>query len=195
MKDFEEIRFPTDISYGIYGGPEFSTDIVTTSNGHEFRNINWQHPRSKFNFSVNNLSKEQIDYLQTFFRARKGKAIGFRFKDHLDFKTSKQLIAIADGTQKNFQLIKTYDQTIRLITKPVPGTVVIFINNKISNNLTIDYSNGIISFDHAPKKGEIIHADFEFDIPVRFDTDFFAGSIDGYNNYSLLNISIIEIKP
>jgi hypothetical protein len=36
---FHEVRFPTDISYGSSGGPEFSTDIVITSSGHEQRNI------------------------------------------------------------------------------------------------------------------------------------------------------------
>lgn len=29
---FTEIRFPENISYGSTGGPEFSTDVVTTHN-------------------------------------------------------------------------------------------------------------------------------------------------------------------
>ncbi len=37
---FTEIRFPENISYGSIGGPEFSTDVVTTHNGCEQRNIN-----------------------------------------------------------------------------------------------------------------------------------------------------------
>ncbi len=40
---FTEIRFPENISYGSTGGPEFSTDVVTTHNGCEQRNINWSH--------------------------------------------------------------------------------------------------------------------------------------------------------
>ncbi len=40
---FTEIRFPENISYGSTGGPEFSTDIVTTHNGCEQRNYNAPH--------------------------------------------------------------------------------------------------------------------------------------------------------
>lgn len=32
---FEEIQFPTDISYGATGGPMFLTDVVATVSGHE----------------------------------------------------------------------------------------------------------------------------------------------------------------
>lgn len=38
---FTEIRFPENISYGSAGGPEFSTDVVTTHNGCEQRNITY----------------------------------------------------------------------------------------------------------------------------------------------------------
>jgi uncharacterized protein (TIGR02217 family) len=43
MMSFEEIQFPTDISYGATGGPIFLTDVVATVSGHEQRNSKWQH--------------------------------------------------------------------------------------------------------------------------------------------------------
>ena len=46
---FVETRFPTDISYGSAGGPEYSTDIIVTQGGYEQRNINWAASRARYN--------------------------------------------------------------------------------------------------------------------------------------------------
>ena len=43
---FVEVQFPTDISYGSSGGPEYATDIVATNSGYEQRNINWAQARA-----------------------------------------------------------------------------------------------------------------------------------------------------
>lgn len=85
---FTEIRFPENISYGSTGGPEFSTDVVTTHNGCEQRNINWSRARARYNIAYGVRSSEQLTELITFFHARKGKAIGFRFND---FSTDQNL--------------------------------------------------------------------------------------------------------
>jgi len=45
MITFIEERFPADISYGMSGGPSFSTDIVTLASGKEHRNVNWSVPK------------------------------------------------------------------------------------------------------------------------------------------------------
>lgn len=86
---FHEIRFPEDISYGSTGGPEFSTNIIETNNGSEYRRINLSYPRNKYNVMYNTKSKDQLVRLIHFFYIHKGKAIGFRFKDWLDYKAKK----------------------------------------------------------------------------------------------------------
>ena len=50
----------------------------------------------------------QIDELIAFFRARRGKAYGFRFKDWTDFKATGQLVGTGDGALAQFQLVKHY---------------------------------------------------------------------------------------
>ena len=103
------------------------------------------------------------------------------------------LIAIADGKSKKFQLKKLYGSHQRIIFKPVPGSVSIYLNN-ILVKAEINYTNGEIIFTNAPAKGEEIKASFEFDVPVRFDTDFLSSSIDDYNTFSWNNINLIELK-
>ena len=45
-----------------------------------------------------------------------------------------------------------------------------------------------------PEAGIIITADFEFDVPVRFDTDELQISMDSYNSGSWNSIPLIELR-
>ena len=199
-KNFIEDTFPEDISFGALGGPEFKTEIVSSISGIEHRNIKWGHARAKYNVSYGIKTKEQIDEILSFFRARKGRAVGFRFKDWCDYKAENELIATGDGDTKIFQLIKNYKSGdgyyVRVITKPVINTIKIYTHNKIfsSEEYEIDYTCGKIKFLNAPIKNMRIFADFEFDVPVRFDSDYLPISIDDHDIYSCNNINLIEIK-
>jgi uncharacterized protein (TIGR02217 family) len=50
----------------------------------------------------------QIDELIAFFRARRGRAYGFRFKDWTDYKATGQLLGMGDDVLTQFQLVKHY---------------------------------------------------------------------------------------
>ena len=62
---------------------------------------------------------------------------------------------------------------------------------------TCDYATGAIAFDagHIPADGAVITAGFEFDVPVRFDTDRLEISVDGFRHGSIPSIPIVEIRP
>jgi uncharacterized protein (TIGR02217 family) len=194
---FYEIQFPTDISYGITGGPEFFTDVVTSSSGFEQRNINWRQARNRYNVAQGIKTKEQLDKLISFFRLTQGKAIGFRFKDWTDYQIIGQEIVICDGIKTNFEVIKQYNygeyNIDRKITKLVTDTVQIYCNEELITP-KIDFNLGQIKFDSPPPSGSIIKLYAEFDVPVRFDSDHLATSIEQYGVYSHMEISLVEIK-
>jgi uncharacterized protein (TIGR02217 family) len=197
--EFVETRFPTDISYGSSGGPEYATDIVVSQSGHEQRNINWVEARARYDVAHGVKSKTQLSTLIAFFRARKGRAYGFRFKDWSDYSAIGQLIALGDGAQNTFQLIKTYISDsiteTRNITKPVSGTVSIYLDGVVqTTGVSIDDTSGQITFVIAPPVGSSISADFEFDVPVRFDTDRLSAELDAYGVHSWQNIPLIEVR-
>ncbi len=196
---FEEIQFPADISYGAAGGPMFLTDVVSTVSGYEQRNAKWAQARAKYNVASGVKTPTQWQALIAFFRARQGKAIGFRFKDWSDYIAENVQIGVGDDLATQFQLIKIYSSgsvaVSRTITKPVAGTVNIYVNSQLqSSDITIDNLTGIISFDSPPSAGEIITADFEFDVPVRFDTDEMSVSMDGFDAGNWNNIPLIEVR-
>ena len=197
---FVETSFPSDISYGSSGGPEYSTDIVVTYGGHEQRNANWAQSRAKYNVAHGIKTQGQLNILIAFFRARKGRADGFRFKDWTDHQATHQLIGTGNGTKNEFQLVKKYisgsGAETRIITKPVSGTVTIHFAAapQDSSTYTVQYNNGLVTFLTPPPATTEIFADFEFDVPVRFDTDRLSATLDSYGSNSWYDIPLVEIR-
>jgi uncharacterized protein (TIGR02217 family) len=192
-------QFPTDISYGSTGGAIFSTNITSNVAGYEQRNQHWQAARCAYNVAHGVKSKAQLDELIAFFRAHKGRAHPFRFKDWSDYQGINQQIGVGNGATKNFQLIKTYisgDLTdVRIINKPVENSVLIYFGGVLQNDgYNIDYTTGIVSFTSPPANGAIIKADYEFDVWVRFETDQLSARLDDYGVYSWNEIPLVEVR-
>ncbi len=193
MTGFVETQFPTDISYGANGGPMFMTDVVTTVSGHEQRNSKWSQARARYNAASGVKTETQWQVLIAFFRARRGKAVGFRFKDWSDFKAVNQPLQSLGGDE--YQLVKRYVSgavvSERIISKPVAGTVKLYKNSILQlSGWSVDTATGIITTAHTGT----LTVDFEFDVPVRFDTDELGLSMDSFNAGSWNNIPLIEVR-
>lgn len=207
---FHEIRFPTNLSFGSVGGPERRTEIVTLANGFEERNSLWAHSRRRYDAGVGLRSLNDVETLIAFFEARGGQLHGFRWKDWSDFKScvplatpasDDQLIGTGDGETRVFRLQKTYvsgrqDYT-RPIGKPVPGTVLVAVagDQKIEAlEFTVNAENGEVTFALAPDLGTRITAGFEFDVPVRFDTDTIQTSVASFHAGDVPNVPVVEVR-
>ena len=153
---FVESRFETGyILYGTEGGPEFSTSIVAVTSGYEKANQNWAVARGSWNFGDRKLPDTELNEIIKFFRARKGKAIGFRFKDWGDYQdggTGYIGVGYGDGTPGPHQMAKSYSDggasDVRLIKKPVSGFKVYrgSILKTIATNYTVDTTTGLITW-------------------------------------------------
>ncbi len=199
MPTFHEVQFPPKVAYGASGGAEFNTSITTTFSGFEQRNVNWQKARGRWDVSTGIKTKTDMDILQAFFRARFGKAYGFRFKDWSDYQALGQTLGTGNGAQTAFQLTKAYTSGAysysRYIKKPVTGTVKIYLNAVLQvSGYSVDLTTGIVTFSAAPGAGVIASADFDFDVPVRFDTDTLAVRADGPGIFVWDAIPIVEIR-
>ena len=80
---FEDVDFPIAIGAEASATPGFSTNVVTSSSGHEYRNANWSQARLRFDAGPGVRSEEEMGELIAFFRARRGSAVAFRFRDPL----------------------------------------------------------------------------------------------------------------
>jgi uncharacterized protein (TIGR02217 family) len=141
----------------------------------------------------------QIDELISFFRARRGKAYGFRFKDWTDHKATGQLLGTGDALQTQFQLVKHYPSgsviEVRTITKPVAGTVKVYLDGTLQpSGWSVDTTTGLVTFGTPLGLGVEVSADFAFDVPVRFDTDHMAVTIESYRLHTWQQIPIVELR-
>jgi len=196
---FIEVQFPSDISFGSTGGPEYSTDIVETISGYEQRNANWSASRAVYNVAHGIKTQAQLDALIAFFRARHGRADGFRFKDWTDYQATAQALGTGNGSTTTFQLVKLYTSgsitETRTIKKPVSGSVVIYFNAVAHpSGWSVDTTTGIVTFSIAPGNGVAITADFQFNVPARFDTDRLSATLEAYGASSWRDIPIVEIR-
>lgn len=196
---FVEIQFPPGISYGSSGGPLYTTDIVITAGGHEQRNVQWEQARARYNVAHGVKTKAQLEQLIAFFRARKGRAYGFRFKDWTDHQLTNEVIGTGNGVKTSFQLTKTYSSggvdEVRVIRKPVSGTVIIKVDGvTVTSGLSVSTITGIATFTTAPASGKTITASAEFDVPVRFDTDRLSATLEDYGVHSWMDIPLIEVR-
>lgn len=208
--NFHEVRFPASLSFGSVGGPERRTDVVTLANGFEERNTPWAHSRRRYDAGLGLRSLDDIETLIAFFEARRGQMYGFRWKDWSDFKSAKatgevasddQQIALGDGVQRTFQLVKTYRSGVfeyaRPITKPVAGTVrVSLAQDEMQEGMdyVVDVTLGTVTFDNPPAVAVAITAGFEFDVPVRFDTDRIQTSVASFQAGDAPNVPVVEVR-
>lgn len=202
---FSEVRLDMGVDYGATGGPMFNTTIVALTSGYEKRNINWSKSRGRWQLGERCVNSAEKDELISFFHARQGRAHGFRFKDWSDFRATGQTIGSGDTVKTQFQLTKTYSSAgvdyVRDIIKPVNGTVVVYIDGvKQLSGWSVDITTGVITFTNPPGNGVIVTADFEFDIPVRFDTDRFDVRFDAYREsdgealFWLSSLPVVELR-
>ena len=197
---FHDVSFPDGIAYGASGGPGYSTDVITVKSGKERRNANWAMGRCSWDVSTGLKNQADLNTLIAFFRARLGKAYAFRFKDWTDYRMARQQIASGDGTATAFQLVKAYTddggyQTSRDITKPVDGTVLVWLGGVLqAGGWSCDVLTGVITFAAPPAAGVGIEAACQFDVPARFDTDQMKASIEAHEVYTWGGIMVIEVK-
>ena len=199
MTGFHEVRFPDNIAYGATGGPEFATTVVVTGSGHEQRNVSWAEARGRWDVGSGLKNQAQLDELIAFFRARRGKAYGFRFKDWTDYRAAAQLLGPGDGAQSQFQLVKRYPSgnavEVRTISKPVTGSVRVYLGSvEQLSGWSVATAAGLVTFTTAPSAGVEVTADFEFDVPVRFDTDHMAVTIETFRLHRWQQIPIVELR-
>lgn len=207
---FHEVRFPTGISFGSSGGPERRTEIVTLRNGFEERNAAWAHSRRRYDAGLGVQTADDLSEVIAFFEARMGQLHAFRWKDWADFKSSlpsagvtalDQKIGDGTGSATEFQLVKQYvsgaEAYARPIAKPVHGSVKVAVDGtELVEGVaySVDYSGGRITLFAAPELEAEITAGFEFDVPVRFDTDRIDTNAAAFEAGDVPSVPVVEVR-
>jgi uncharacterized protein (TIGR02217 family) len=206
---FDDVRFPVAISRGSSGGPERRTEIVVTGSGAEERNSRWAESRRRYDAGFGIATRDELHAVLAFFEERRGRLHGFRWKDHADFKSCApgravsaldQELGTGDGARSAFQLVKRYGSGlrdyVRTITKPVAGSVTVAVAGVTAADFSVDGLTGVVRFaaGSIPPEGARVTAGFEFDVPVRFDTDQLRINLSHFAAGEIPEIPLVEIR-
>ena len=206
---FSEERFPARIAFGASGGPERRVEIVRLSTGFEHRNQRTAHAVRRYDAGSGVKSLADLADIVAFFEARRGRLVGFRFRDPLDWHSTAfgqpitafdQMIGTGDGVTTRFSLVKRYgtDESPyeRPIEKPVAGSLKIGLGwQERQAGFALDTVSGAVVFDAPPGEGVPVTAGFAYDVPVRFDIDHLAVNVSAFEAGEIPTIPLIEIRP
>ena len=207
--DFHEVRFPAALSFGSTGGPERRTEILTLASGYEERNAPWAHSRRRYDAGLGLRSLDNLHAVIAFFEARMGRLYGFRWRDPVDCRSCAPLatptpfdcpIGTGDGVTRSFRLSKTYRSGpaayVRPVAKPVAGTVRVSVAGEALSPEAVecDATTGLVTLETAPPEGAPVSAGFEFDTPVRFDSDRISVDLAAFAAGEIPSIPVVEIR-
>ncbi len=204
---FSDEPFPLHLGLGASGGPEFQTQVAQLATGFEQRNLLWQSARLRYDAGIGIRSEADLAALVAFFRARRGQAQAFRFRDPLDHSSADnglgppsprdQLLGTGTGTRVRFPLVKRYGGPggeERAITRPVDGTVRVAVAGvELSSGWTLE-PQGIVRLETPPEPGALVTAGFLFDVPARFASDRLEISLIGWRAGEPLSVPIVEVR-
>lgn len=110
-------------------------------------------------------------------------------------------IGQGDGVRVVFHLAKTYrsgmETYVRPIAKPVPGTVRVGLAGLAQVEgvqFEVDAVTGAVHFAAPPDVGVAVTAGFEFDVPVRFDTDRIQTSVASFKAGDVPSVPVVELR-
>ncbi|MGB3723097.1 MAG: DUF2460 domain-containing protein [Pacificimonas sp.] len=204
MEAFHDVRFPLALGEGASGGPEFLTQVAETVSGAEQRASVWASGRLRYDAGLGVRSEDDLRAVQRFFRARKGRAHGFRFRDPLDFCSGSgdvpgpydEFLGEGDGVRTDFALVKRYgngaDAELRRITRVEPGTLRVGVaGDEVAAGWSLE-EGGVLRFAEAPVGA--VTAGFLFDVPVRFAEDRLEVSLDAWRAGELPSVGLVEVR-
>lgn len=200
---FHEVRLPARLAFGSTGGVERRTEITTLASGFERRSTPWALGRRRYLIGANLRSLDDMAELVAFFEARRGRLYGFRFKDFADFKSCApggtvsardQVLGVGDGARTEFGLIKAYGDVVRPIAKPVEGSVRLAVGGVEMTAFTLDVATGQVMLESAPGAGVVVTAGFQFDTPVRFDSDRIETTLESFEAGRMAAVPLIEVR-
>ena len=123
----------------------------------------------------------ELGTLIEFFRARRGAAVGFRFRDPFDHSSNAmtgvptaidQAIGTGDGLRTAFGLSKRYGEgENRRITRAIVGSVRVSVGGTERLSGWTLGAHSVVQFATPPVTGAAVRAGFLFDTPVRFAED------------------------
>jgi uncharacterized protein (TIGR02217 family) len=111
-----------------------------------------------------------------------------------------QMLGTGDGTTARFALVKSYgegdDTYVWRISKPVAGSLQVAVGGVETADFFFDSETAEVVF--APvgisAAGLAVTAGYEFDVPVRFDTERLSIGLTAFKAGQIPSIPLVEVQ-
>lgn len=189
----EDPVFPQSPSVGYVSAPSYRTEIVRSLSGVENRNRVWERPLHKYVVTIGPRAEDVVQDVLYHFHAMGGPECGFRFVDLLDYKSCRsyetptaldQPLIAGTSSPGGYQMVKDYifgtRSQRRYIFKPKAGSVLVANEAGVEQaaaDFDVDDQTGVIT-PLAGFVGVPTTCGFEFDVPVRYESDELPVSFD-----------------
>ena len=193
VKAFDDVLFPLALGRGVEVSPGWSTAVMTSAGGAEQRSADWAAALTRYDVGPGVRSEGDIAALLDFFRARMGRARGFRLRDPFDHAGVGEALGTGDGAGRRFALVKRYGSVARRITRPVAGSVSVTVGGRATQGFAVE-AGGWVVLDAAPPVGAAVAASFAFDVPVRFAEDRLTVSGAGHLAGEAASVPLVEVR-
>jgi len=205
VQAFDAVDFPLAIGREAMALTEFSTQIVSSPSGHEQRASEWADARMRYDAGPGVRSESDVRSLVDFFRARRGAARAFRFRDPFDHGSADgglpgatdQWLGTGDGSRRQFALVKRYGagdaEQVRPIRLPVAGSVRVSVDGIETAAFEVT-EDGEALLDVAPAAGVAVRAGFLFDVAVRFAEDRLEVNRATFLAGELASVPLVEVR-
>lgn len=206
VQAYDAVDFPIAIGREAMVVTEFSTQIVSSSSGHEQRASEWAEARMRYDAGPGIRSEDDVRTLTDFFRARRGAARAFRFRDPFDSSSAAdgglpaaddQMLGTGDGMRRQFALVKRYGlgdaEQVRSVRLPVAASVRVSVDG-VETAAFLVTDEGEILLDVAPAAGVAVRAGYLFDVPVRFAEDRLEASRATFLAGEVASVPLVEVR-
>jgi uncharacterized protein (TIGR02217 family) len=206
VQAYDAVDFPLAIGREALCITEFSTQVVSSPSGHEQRASEWADARMRYDAGPGVRSEGDVRALADFFRARRGAARAFRFRDPFDNGSAAdgglpaaddQMLGVGDGSRRQFALVKHYGSgdavQVRAIRLPVAGSVRVSVDG-VETGAFVVTGEGEVLLDAAPAAGIAVRAGFRFDVPVRFAEDRLEVSRATFLAGEMASVPLVEVR-
>ncbi|ABX36714.1 conserved hypothetical protein [Delftia acidovorans SPH-1] len=191
---FIDVQINAKTNIGFAGGPEWRTLVVQMASGRNRRRQEWSMPHHKYTADYTTLRPQDQNDILAAFIAAKGQMHTFAMRDWNDYRARGEVIGQGDGTTTPVQLVKTYAfgpaSYVRPITLPVERSVRVYQGGVLVAS-TVDRLTGLVTPDAPWEDGVEITADFDFNVRVRFASDYFPFTRDS-NVSAQTTVELVE---
>jgi uncharacterized protein (TIGR02217 family) len=173
----------------------YDSHIERSFSGKEFIKNGKILPESYFTIKSARVTKDELDNIVNFFRLRQGSLYSFLLEDFDNF-IENQIIAIADGIQQEFKIIKTYKDDIAQMEIPInfpdQESIKIF-KDDVAVDVAFSAEEYKIIFASPPEKDSKISVSCRFYKRVRLISKNIEYIVQRDGSYLVSDIDLREV--